>query len=525
MTATAPDRKSQRRTVEPLALWVAYSLGSVLIHLLAITTLQRMMVRQETVELSNANIPIEIVEITPQTSSLKPANVPAKESKKAIAPPPAPEPTLETKNEAIAPLSTPEPTLETKNEAIAPPPAPEPTLETKNESSAPPSAPEPTLETKNEAIAPKEEEMQEPPSLPKPAEIKKANYQQNSSVIAKSERLDPSVSSSTVERVETKPRTKVKTPTKTRSRVARRRSPRVRKYVKRIPLQERSPSRLLEPKRGSTENVDPNSTKKDEPAQTAPLANENLSPSTEPKKRTPVTPVVGKLLPTRSPSPDSSESSDSDNVSASPEESDSQNSAKETGSSSNPSPAIPAPQKESANDRPKANSSADKPANSEEKKSSDKDSPASTPTGDREPAKSKPVASAPPATESPKSEEDSRGLVATLSDVRLANGGRDNPDRVAKPRKSQKQFNSMDYPSKAKGKQNRVLVLEVKLLIDDKGNPEVQSAQVVKGTSSVSPRQLASEIIQGWKFEPAYQAKQPVYSNMEVVLRIAPLAN
>jgi len=453
-----------------------------------------MMVRQETVELSNANIPIEIVEITTQTSSLKPANVPAKESKKAIAPPPAPEPTLETKNETIVP----------------------------------PPAPEPTLETQNEAIAPKEkeEEMQEPPSLPKPAEIKKANYQQNSSVIAKSERLDPSVSSSTVERVETKPRNKVKTPTKTRSRVARRRSSRVPKEVKGIRLPVRSRGDSLEPKRGSTENVDPNSPKTDEPAQTAPLANENLSPSPEPKKRTPVTPVVGKLLPTRSPSPNSSQPSDSSNIPASPEESDSQNSAKETGgSSSNPSPAIPLPQEEAANDRPKANANPDNPAKNEEKKSSEKDSPASTPTRDREPTKSKPVASVPPATESSKSEEDSRGLVASLSDVRLANGGRDNPDRVAKPRQSQKQFDSMDYPSRAKGKQNRVLVLEVKLLIDDKGNPEVQSAQVVKGTSSVSPRQLASEVIQGWKFEPAYQAKQPVYSNMEVVLRIAPLAN
>jgi hypothetical protein len=115
-------------------------------------------------------------------------------------------------------------------------------------------------------------------------------------------------------------------------------------------------------------------------------------------------------------------------------------------------------------------------------------------------------------------------LVATLSDIHLANGGTDVPDQLAKPRQQEKRFSGVGYPAKAGLSPNQVVVLQVLLLIDHTGQPQVQTAQMIQGSNGVNAEQLAREIIQNWKFQPATQAGQAVDSLLKVVLTVNPHA-
>ncbi len=112
------------------------------------------------------------------------------------------------------------------------------------------------------------------------------------------------------------------------------------------------------------------------------------------------------------------------------------------------------------------------------------------------------------------------GIVATLSNFRSANRGRDVPDKLAEPNPNQQVFASILYPTKLRYKADHVLILKVELLITDTGTVE----KVLPAKDSVDSEQLAlaSEILKDWKFEPASQAGLPVYSLLDVVLTIKP---
>jgi outer membrane biosynthesis protein TonB len=117
--------------------------------------------------------------------------------------------------------------------------------------------------------------------------------------------------------------------------------------------------------------------------------------------------------------------------------------------------------------------------------------------------------------------QQSGGIVATLSNIRDANRGKDIPEKLAKPYQQEKQFDYIPLPS-SKETTKQVVVLQVVVLIDDTGKPEVQSTQVLQGSKTIDSQQLAQDIIKDWKFEPAYQGNQPVSSVLQVVLTLEP---
>ncbi|HEY9692163.1 MAG TPA: hypothetical protein V6D15_08165 [Oculatellaceae cyanobacterium] len=117
--------------------------------------------------------------------------------------------------------------------------------------------------------------------------------------------------------------------------------------------------------------------------------------------------------------------------------------------------------------------------------------------------------------------QQSGGLVATLSNIRAANRGKDIPEKLAKPYQQEKQFDYIPLPS-SKETTNQAVVLQVVVLIDDTGKPEVQSTQVLQGSQTIDSQQLAQDLIKDWKFEPAYQGNKPVYSLLQVVLTLQP---
>ena len=117
--------------------------------------------------------------------------------------------------------------------------------------------------------------------------------------------------------------------------------------------------------------------------------------------------------------------------------------------------------------------------------------------------------------------QQSGGIVATLSNIRDANRGKDIPEKLAKPYQQEKQFDYIPLPS-SKETTKQVVVLQVVVLIDDTGKPEVQSTQVLQGSKTIDSQQLAQDVIKDWKFEPAYQGNQPVSSLLQVVLTLQP---
>ncbi|AFZ14687.1 hypothetical protein Cri9333_3878 [Crinalium epipsammum PCC 9333] len=117
--------------------------------------------------------------------------------------------------------------------------------------------------------------------------------------------------------------------------------------------------------------------------------------------------------------------------------------------------------------------------------------------------------------------QQSGGLVATLSNILPANRGKDIPEKLAKPYQQEKQLDYIPLPS-SKDTTNQAVVLQVVVLIDDTGKPEVQSTQVLQGSKTIDSQQLAQDVIKDWKFEPAYQGNQPVYSLLQVVLTLEP---
>ncbi|MGB3205624.1 MAG: hypothetical protein WBB28_11600 [Crinalium sp.] len=115
----------------------------------------------------------------------------------------------------------------------------------------------------------------------------------------------------------------------------------------------------------------------------------------------------------------------------------------------------------------------------------------------------------------------SGGIVATLSNIRDANRGKDIPEKLAKPYQQEKQLDYIPLPS-SKDTTKQAVVLQVVVLIDDTGKPEVQSTEVLQGSNTIDSQQLAQDVIKDWKFEPAYQGNQPVSSLLQVVLTLEP---
>ncbi|HEY9871873.1 MAG TPA: hypothetical protein V6D12_00440 [Candidatus Obscuribacterales bacterium] len=131
------------------------------------------------------------------------------------------------------------------------------------------------------------------------------------------------------------------------------------------------------------------------------------------------------------------------------------------------------------------------------------------------------TASAPQVSESQRG----GGIVATLSNIRLVDETRDVPTQQAKPQLEEKQISSISYLPQLSKNLDGVLILQVTLLIDRTGTPEVLSTKVLQGSSSVNPEPLAKDIISDWKFEPAYMGGEPVDQEYFVSLKITPLLN
>jgi len=120
--------------------------------------------------------------------------------------------------------------------------------------------------------------------------------------------------------------------------------------------------------------------------------------------------------------------------------------------------------------------------------------------------------------------ESQRGgsLVATLSNPRLANGGTDVPDKLATPQQQERRFSGLTYPAKVGMNFDQAIVLQVLLLIDNKGQATVQATKTLQGGAGVDAEFVAREMIKDWKFEPATQAGQAVDSLLEVTLTVNP---
>ncbi len=110
-------------------------------------------------------------------------------------------------------------------------------------------------------------------------------------------------------------------------------------------------------------------------------------------------------------------------------------------------------------------------------------------------------------------------LIANLIDHRFANNGKDIPDSPAIPR--QKQLIDTDDATQSLLGNGGEVLLKIKLLIDTKGRASVvQSPQVLKGVVKGNPDQLVRNIMENWQFEPAKQRGQSVESLLEVTIQL-----
>ncbi|MBD2088173.1 hypothetical protein [Coleofasciculus sp. FACHB-542] len=141
-----------------------------------------------------------------------------------------------------------------------------------------------------------------------------------------------------------------------------------------------------------------------------------------------------------------------------------------------------------------------------------------------------PIAPAPPAEEAQSAPSPApaapaaqgRGVVATLFNVRSGNAGTDEPNQLAVPQQQQKQIPDLDYPLLTGQAPDQPIVLEVLLLIDNTGKPSVQ--RVLQGSGNLNDSQFVNELIQGWRFQPAYMGGGAVDSLLEVSIRVSPLS-
>lgn len=121
----------------------------------------------------------------------------------------------------------------------------------------------------------------------------------------------------------------------------------------------------------------------------------------------------------------------------------------------------------------------------------------------------------PPPPVSPSPAAPSQGLMATILGVQSGNGGRDEPTQLAKPQIQQQSFPALAYPLG-----NQATVLQVQLLINRQGQPEVQA--ILQGADSPQMRQFVEALIQDWQFSPALSGGQPVESVLLVSVQITP---
>ncbi|MBD1893313.1 hypothetical protein [Coleofasciculus sp. FACHB-129] len=138
-----------------------------------------------------------------------------------------------------------------------------------------------------------------------------------------------------------------------------------------------------------------------------------------------------------------------------------------------------------------------------------------------------PIPPAPPAEEAqsapaPAPAAQGKGVVATLFNVRSGNAGADEPNQLAVPQQQQKQIPDLDYPLLTGQAPEQPIVLQVLLLIDNTGKPSVQ--RVLQGSGNLNDSQFVNELIQGWRFQPAYMGGGAVDSLLEVSIRISPLS-
>jgi hypothetical protein len=112
--------------------------------------------------------------------------------------------------------------------------------------------------------------------------------------------------------------------------------------------------------------------------------------------------------------------------------------------------------------------------------------------------------------------------VATLFNVRSGNAGADEPNQLAVPQQQQKQIPDLDYPLLTGQAPDQPIVLQVLLLIDNTGKPSLQ--RVLQGSGSFDDSQFVNELIQGWRFQPAYMGGGAVDSLLEVSIRVSPLS-
>lgn len=115
-----------------------------------------------------------------------------------------------------------------------------------------------------------------------------------------------------------------------------------------------------------------------------------------------------------------------------------------------------------------------------------------------------------------------KGVVATLFNVRSGNAGADEPNQLAVPQQQQKQIPDLDYPLLTGQAPDQPIVLQVLLLIDNTGKPSLQ--RVLQGSGSFDDSQFVNELIQGWRFQPAYMGGGAVDSLLEVSIRVSPLS-
>ncbi|MFE1744637.1 hypothetical protein [Coleofasciculus sp. H7-2] len=115
-----------------------------------------------------------------------------------------------------------------------------------------------------------------------------------------------------------------------------------------------------------------------------------------------------------------------------------------------------------------------------------------------------------------------RGIMATLFNVRSGNAGADEPNQLAVPQQQHKQIPDLDYPLLTGQAPDQPIVLQVLLLIDNTGKPSVQ--RVLQGSGNFDDSQFVNELIQGWRFQPAYMGGGAVDSLLEVSIRVSPLS-
>lgn len=104
-------------------------------------------------------------------------------------------------------------------------------------------------------------------------------------------------------------------------------------------------------------------------------------------------------------------------------------------------------------------------------------------------------------------------FIATLGAPQLTQPDRDIPDRLARRKQNEKQFDAIDYLTPLGIEFKGELAIEVVAIIDENGKPSIypQSIKVLAGyISSAKAAELATKIIEQWQFEPTYMGGQPI---------------